>query len=67
MKSQRQASEELHQLAKARHAHMRKRAWAVWYIALQAQGHLPGPPVDVVTGAIGPSGNPPDRGPCRMW
>jgi len=55
------------QLAKERHARMRERAWALWYLVLQAQGRMPGPAVDIVTGNIGPSGSVPDRGPCRMW
>ena len=54
-------------LAKARHARTRERAYAAWYTVLLAYGHLPGPPVDVVSGSISPSRKRrPEQGPCQM-
>ena len=54
------------QLARARHARMRERVYAAWYIVLHGYGHLPGPPVNVVSGCIAPSSRIPGQGPCQV-
>ena len=55
------------QLSRARHARTRERAYTAWYTILLAYGHLPGPPVDVVSGSISPSRKRrPEQGPCQM-
>lgn len=69
MQSRTQTSEHTQhstQLARARHARTRERAYAAWYTILIAYGHLPGSQVDVVSGSISPLKKRPGQGPCQV-